>query len=435
MLHVAPLYTPTCNIFKTGLEGVKRAPKPPSPCLAGKIDVAGDPAPLYHPPRTMIKTLTVESFKSIQSVTLELGQVNVFIGANGSGKSNLLEALAVLSAAASGKVDQSMLVWRGCRASTYYRPMFEGYDEETRTRLTAKGESVYYDVTLKAPPISRLIPWEFPEEKWMSAGKSLLNRPDKDGHHTDPQTGLAALRLAETSPEDQASVFLKALAAYCIYSPDTPILHGWVKDFQEREPVGLGGGRLATAAHELSKHQKAQDALMEELEVCVDWFGGGFGVVTQPSSTDLAFMDRHFRHKENHLYFLSPNDVNEGALYLTFLAVLGLHPLVPKLFAIENVDHGLNPLLAKRLMSTLTERILAAEPKRQVFLTTHNPLVLDGLPLGDDRVRLFTVERDNKGRTVAQRIDLETALKARPNDEWTLSRMWVNGLIGGVPNV
>ncbi len=127
--------------------------------------------------------------------------------------------------------------------------------------------------------------------------------------------------------------------------------------------------------------------------------------------------------------------MNEGALYLTFLAVLGLHPLAPKLFAIENVDQGLNPLLAKRLMSTLTERILADERKRQVFLTTHNPLVLDGLPLGDDRVRLFTVDRDNKGHTVVQRIDLERALKARPNDEWTLSRMWVNGLIGGVPNV
>jgi AAA15 family ATPase/GTPase len=41
----------------------------------------------------------VQNFKSILSNTVELGQLNVFIGENGSGKSNLLEALAVMSAA------------------------------------------------------------------------------------------------------------------------------------------------------------------------------------------------------------------------------------------------------------------------------------------------------------------------------------------------
>ena len=40
----------------------------------------------------MIEKLTVNSFKSLESVEVDLGQVNVFIGANGSGKSNLLEA-------------------------------------------------------------------------------------------------------------------------------------------------------------------------------------------------------------------------------------------------------------------------------------------------------------------------------------------------------
>ena len=48
----------------------------------------------------MIRRLQVRSFKSLADVEVELGVVNVFIGANGSGKSNLLEALGVLSAAA-----------------------------------------------------------------------------------------------------------------------------------------------------------------------------------------------------------------------------------------------------------------------------------------------------------------------------------------------
>ena len=67
----------------------------------------------------MVKTLKIESFKSIESVELELVTVNVFIGANGSGKSNLLEAFALLAAAAFGRVDPESLVRRGCRPSGF----------------------------------------------------------------------------------------------------------------------------------------------------------------------------------------------------------------------------------------------------------------------------------------------------------------------------
>ena len=47
----------------------------------------------------MLNTIKVEAFKSLEKVEINLGRVNVFIGANGSGKSNLLEAIGVLSAA------------------------------------------------------------------------------------------------------------------------------------------------------------------------------------------------------------------------------------------------------------------------------------------------------------------------------------------------
>ena len=43
----------------------------------------------------MITKIAIESFKSLEQVEVELGRVNVFIGANGSGKSNLLEAIGV----------------------------------------------------------------------------------------------------------------------------------------------------------------------------------------------------------------------------------------------------------------------------------------------------------------------------------------------------
>ena len=64
----------------------------------------------------MIRKLSVERFKSLVKLDeLELGRINVFVGANGSGKSNLLEAVGVLGAAAFGRVDDETLQRRGVR--------------------------------------------------------------------------------------------------------------------------------------------------------------------------------------------------------------------------------------------------------------------------------------------------------------------------------
>ena len=63
----------------------------------------------------MIKEIKIENFKSIQSLDLELGRLNVFIGANGSGKSNILEGIAVGMAAMTNKYENLFLSARGVR--------------------------------------------------------------------------------------------------------------------------------------------------------------------------------------------------------------------------------------------------------------------------------------------------------------------------------
>ena len=63
----------------------------------------------------MIIKASIAAFKSLERLDIELGQFNVFVGANGSGKSNLLEAIGVLSAAADGKVTDQTLMQRGVR--------------------------------------------------------------------------------------------------------------------------------------------------------------------------------------------------------------------------------------------------------------------------------------------------------------------------------
>ena len=104
--------------------------------------------------------------------------------------------------------------------------------------------------------------------------------------------------------------------------------------------------------------------------------------------------------------------------------------------AIDNADHGLNPGLAKRLMTAFAQWILAdSKSARQFLITSHNPAVLDGLPLQDDRVRLFTVDRDNLGKTYVRRVVVNEQMLKLSEQGWTLSRMWMNKLIGGMPDV
>ena len=61
--------------------------------------------------------------------------------------------------------------------------------------------------------------------------------------------------------------------------------------------------------------------------------------------------------------------------------------------------------------------------------------VLDGLDLGDDAIRLFAVDRSAQGNTVVRRVEVDAPLLAKAREGWPLSRLWVSGHLGGVPDV
>lgn len=387
----------------------------------------------------MITRFKVRSFKSIDSAEIELGRINLFIGANGSGKSNLLESLSVLAAAAFGRVDQESLVRRGCRPGGYFRPLFREVSPDVETAISAEGDRASYTVTLAAPPSDRPAGWEFRKEMWKSNGDILATREITNGAAKgDPQVGLAALRLAETPSDSPGAAFFKQLATFSIYLPNTLVLRGSVPDAQLREPIGLSGGQLASAVHELMENKEAGSRLLDELTATVAWFAA-FGVFQQRKEEavkhGLIFIDKFFRQDGNRHYFLNEGDVNEGVLYFLFIAVLSLHGAAPALLAIDNADHGMNPLLVRETIRRMCEWILQSSNPRQILMTTHNPLALDGLPLQNDQVRLFTVDRDSQGRTQVRRFTITDTHREMAEKGWTLSRMWVNGLIGGVPNV
>ena len=397
----------------------------------------------------MLEALSVRTFKSLEDVTVDLGLVNVFIGANGSGKSNLLEALGVLSAAADGKVDDQTLLARGVRPGVpaLYKSAFPakpGQKIPPYLYFSASGGTAKYEIALHNPLKQPAPAWRFKTEWWEDGNnRGLVERSPAGPSRANPERGLAALKAVEVTG-GAALHLLRLLQDYVIYSPTSAVLRGVAPETQPRTPVGLSGGNLPRAILDLLRQRRLDDLskrICRDVLMIVDW-ADSFGVTPSDrlplsptaaaSKTVIRFRDR-FMSKDKS--FLSGYDASEGALYALFLAVISGHSACPALCAVDNADHGLNPRLACALMKHLCQWYMDANEPRQVLLTTHNPAVLDGLPLEDDRIRLFTVGRTNLGRTTVRRVEMTEKLMEHAKAGWSLSRLWVMGHLGGVPDV
>ena len=89
-----------------------------------------------------ITNITIHNFKSLYDISFEPGNVNVLIGANGSGKSSVLEAIGTLSAAMTDRVNSNSLQRKGVRLSTaqLYKSKFLDIKKEFDTRC---GMNIY----------------------------------------------------------------------------------------------------------------------------------------------------------------------------------------------------------------------------------------------------------------------------------------------------
>lgn len=393
---------------------------------------------------TMIRTIKIEGFKSISAMTLELGRMNCFIGANGVGKSNILEAIGVLGAAANGTVDDESLLRRGVRPGVprLYKTSFETDRTPAHIGLSAAGQQgETYRISLLNPLANPNPAWEFKTEYLTDGTTDIVSDGVRNKKNLTPTAGLAALKLVETGTDNLAFKLMQRLQSYAIYSPNTPTLRALVGDSQSRDPVGLAGGRLAEGFADFRKTILDKDeSLLDSVLELIDWVTdiettNAAGSLLSPSVARtqdvLKFTDRFMKKSRN---TLTAYDASEGALYVLFCAILCLSPSAPKLFAIDNLDQALNPRLASRLAGKLGGWLTHADQERQLLFAAHNPAVLDGLDLLDDEIRLFAVDRNSNGHTQVTRIVLSAPLLAL-NKDYPLSRLWLMGHLGAVPNV
>lgn len=408
---------------------------------------------------TILSRISVQRFKSLYNVDVSLGNINVFIGANGSGKSNLLEAIGVIGAAAFGSVDDQALIRRGVRPGVprIYKSAFPNSPKDPSIRITAytnhpasDSASAEYFIGVSNQGKVPSLYWNFMHERISSKeGRKSSNiasrSPKKNTARVfgapvrDERTrSLATLVRASLAAPEAVRDLLGILDDYAIFSPVTPVLRGISPDPAPRMPVGLFGGALPEAVDALTSSTKKR--FRERALSLVQW-ADDFDVAPPSKdfiSSSVPTMRNVLRFRDSYMKegaeTLSGYDASEGALYVLHLLVLAMHSQSPRLFAVDNFDQALNPIAARALMKAFADEILATG--RQALLTTHNPLVLDGLALDDDRVRLFRVERETDGKTIVSRVPVKdlTALKKAhgPN---AVSRLWTEGRLGGLPSV
>lgn len=359
----------------------------------------------------MIETITVKNFKSITDMTLSLGNVNVFIGANGSGKSNILEAIAMVAAERSAQIEVNSMIQKGIRIAKPDLMISSFYGQPSNSTINVnisgtEGERIKYAVTNLAPE-DIYSTWNAPWSTGARRGniKEAVKKTDK---------------------------LKEYLSKYLIYSLSINALRGLTSDSLQY-PLGLNGEGLDVLLNNIPKEEIMQ--IKESAKDYISWIEDIFfdneeiykmqGYKLGRSKSNLYFRDK-FMQKKNNLF--SAENANEGALELLFYLTLFISRKTPDFFAIDNIENGLNPRLCRFLMKKICE--LAVKNGKQVLITTHNPAILDGLNLNDGSQRLYVVTRNDEGKTQAKRIQTK---EQTGEQRMMLSEMWMKGLIGGVP--
>lgn len=409
----------------------------------------------------MLRRLIIGNFKSIDHLVLDLGRVNLIIGENGCGKTNILEALGMASAAAANTLDPASLKARGIRV-TDPAWMRSGFERTTQMRPV----EVIATATTRLPLsprdstfIATIHHDNTPFGQWTnhSAADASHGFPRDDNTLTElaehfrnitarvpielldaalsPSSGLPRLQQADLENRTQElipwffALMMRyhaedlALPTFLTYAPREDSLRDLARD-SDIEPIGIHGEGLFKLLQVLD--QEGQLPEIKEQLALLGWFDDlTVTSGTNPSTRTLQIHDVYIDGRTP----FDQRSANEGFLFVLLYACLLVSKYTPRFFAVDNVDAALNPKLCAGIVRMFAG--LTAKHDKQVILTTHNPGALDGIDLNDDEQRLFVVYRNTEGKTRARRITPADLPSEGPPVR--LSEAFLRGYLGALP--
>ena len=315
----------------------------------------------------MITNVSIKNYKSVVDVSLPLGRFNLLIGANGCGKSNILEGIAMGAAASSDKLDYEYFANRGIRVVDP-RFMLPAFDDIKSDRISigfTNGDNSLATFDIFYNKDTKPAHWQdesvsadsfvaYVGENLSLHGpmvKDMIDRINKMKSNKN-NSQLQNLRLKPIEDDVRIMTVDADLNRFLIYSLEETILRK-ADDSNRTYPLGRHGEGLFAYFKELSQKPEGIDIfneIKENLKV-LDWFDD-----MEVPSGQLS-MEFNLKLKDSYLAetinTFDQRSTNEGFLYLLFYLTLVISDETPKFFAIENIDTAFNPKLCREVMKML----------------------------------------------------------------------------------
>ena len=391
-----------------------------------------------------ILNLDVEGYRSLRKVSWQPGALNVIIGPNGTGKSNLLRLLELLSNSAKGRLGKYIqemggmdpLLWdgiaEGIRIVVKTSPVDDERDNES--------ECLIYELELQrigkgsAYRISRELlekqtdsyPGVFPIETSLLLERELSSAiifdeqeqgQDIPVERIPEEETLLALTSNPISRYQQILAYQQQLASWAIYhdvhvDQGAPMRKPAVT--RAEKVVETDGQNLIHVLHTLySTDRKFEEDINTAMRAA---FSDDFEKLVFPPDADQRIQLR-LRWKSLKRE-VSAIDISDGTLRFLFLLAVLASPTPAPLIAIDEPETGLHP----SMLPIIAEFAIEASTRAQVILTTHSAQLLDA----------FTDTRPTT--TVAKLANGETRLTQLSGDalnywlnEYSLGTLYASG--------
>lgn len=360
----------------------------------------------------------VQDFKAIRdSGAIALSPLTVFIGANGAGKSSLIEALETLHTLVTHDLDAATQAWRGFdhirnKVPRKRTPTGNPLDDETEEefeppppiRISARGGDGpdAYDVTTTLDQIGNLL---FIEDESVQAAEATYRRK-RDGSVSAKGVDLKHVP-SRLLPEESllarypAGVF--RTWQFLNFAPH--VMGDPVAQKRTGGPVRLrrDAANIAQYLWEIRDdpdHVEAWTSLVDALKTVLP-----YATDLQPALTSDELQRTVFLQMTEGDGFKVPGWLlSAGTLRVLALLAVLRHPNPPRVLFVEEVENGLDPRTIRLIVEELLRAV--ATGRTQVIATSHSPFLLDLVPLDSIQV----VERGLGGPSFWRPAD-EEALK------------------------
>ena len=363
-----------------------------------------------------LDSITIRGFKSIKDVTLEMRRINIVIGANGSGKSNLLGAFEFLQHVRDGRMAVYVATQGGAERVLHFGSKSS---PELAFKVSFNQAVNIYTLRLVSTGDDGLAVAS--ETAWFH-DKSEHPRPYDRPMDSSGQRE-AAIREARATGRIEGLVW-RCLGSWRLYH-----LHDTSASSPMRKTARLDDNRflradasnLAAFLYLLATNHPAEFERIQQTVRHVAPFFERFDL--QPDQLNTGSIKLVWRHRNSDQYFDAAS-FSDGTLRFIALATLFLQPFEfrPSVILIDEPELGLHPYA----IEVLAELVHQVAPQTQVVASTQSSLLLDHFSPED-----IVVANRVDGATTFSRLD-STAL-AVWRDQYSLGQLWERNEFGGRP--